>query len=50
MTFTLWLRSNFVEIDGYYYGCPVIYEGRLLTKDYLLTIFKNKNKCYNKQN
>jgi hypothetical protein len=42
MTFTLWLRSNFVEIDGYYYGCPVIYEGRLLNKDYLKEIWQRE--------
>jgi hypothetical protein len=42
MTFTLWLRSNFVEIDGYYYGCPVLYEGRLLTKEDLKEIWQRE--------
>jgi hypothetical protein len=42
MTFTLWLRSNFVEIDGYYYGCPVLYEGRLLTKEDLKKIWQKE--------
>lgn len=39
MTFTTWLNKNFTEINGYYFGCPIKYEGMLLTKDYLLTIF-----------
>ena len=42
MTFTLWLRSNFVEINGYYYGCPVLYEGRLLTKEDLKKIWQRE--------
>jgi hypothetical protein len=42
MTFTLWLRSNFVEINGYYYGCPVLYEGRLLTKENLKKIWQRE--------
>lgn len=42
MTFTLWLRSNFVEINGYYYGCPVLYEGKLLTKDYLKELWQKE--------
>lgn len=42
MTFTTWINKNFVEINGYYYGCPIKYEGRLLTIDYLKEIYESK--------
>jgi len=42
MTFTTWLNKNFTEINGYYYGCPIKYEGMLLTKDYLKEIYNER--------
>lgn len=42
MTFTTWLNNNFVKVNGYYYGCPIQYEGRLLTKDYLKELWQSE--------
>ena len=44
MTFTTWLNKNFTEINGYYYGCPIKFEGMLLTKDYLKEIYNEQEK------
>lgn len=40
MTFKTWLNKNFVFINGYYYGCPIKYEGMLLTKKYLKELWQ----------
>ena len=43
-SFNQWLNENFVFINGYYYGCPIKYEGMLLTKDYLKEIYNEQEK------
>ena len=42
MTFTTWLNKNFTEINGHYFGCPIKFEGMLLTKDYLKEIYNER--------
>lgn len=42
MTFKKWLTENFVKINGYYFGCPIKYEGMLLTKKCLKEIYNER--------
>ena len=42
LSFTEWLNKNFTEINGYYFGCPIKFEGMLITKDYLKEIYNEQ--------
>lgn len=42
MTFTTWLNKNFTEINGYYFGCPIKFEGMLLTKETLKELWQSE--------
>lgn len=43
LSFAEWLNKNFTEINGYYFGCPIKFEGMLLTKDYLKELYNETN-------
>lgn len=42
LSFTKWLNKNFTEINGYYYGCVIKFEGMLLTKETLKEIYNEQ--------